>query len=37
MGIVICSDCSKSIDLDIEDDYSFADDNTYLCEGCSNE
>ena len=37
MSVVSCECCSKQIDLDIEDNYSFARDNTYLCEECSNK
>lgn len=37
MGIVNCESCAKSINLDIEDNYSCSDDNTYLCEECSKK
>jgi len=36
MSIVQCADCSKKIDLDVED-CSSSDDNSYLCEECSDK
>jgi len=37
MSIVNCADCGKQIDLDVEDNYSSSDDNSYLCEDCSDK
>ena len=34
MSSVRCEDCEREIDLDSED-CSYSDDNTYLCELCS--
>jgi hypothetical protein len=36
MSIVRCEDCNKFFDLDFED-CSYSDDDTYLCENCSNK
>lgn len=37
MSIVICDDCSRSIDLDVEDDYAWNGKGGYLCEECSEK